>query len=402
MNLSYNPNFPSIDDLRDAARRRIPRFAFEYLDGGCNEDINLRKNTEELRLVELKPLYLAPHEPAVLKTELFGEEYEAPFGIAPIGLQGLIWPGAPEILAKAAAEHRIPFILSTVSTASIERIGEITGGRFWYQLYHPTDESIRNDILDRAAAAGCRVLVLLSDVPTFGFRPRDIRNGLAMPPRMTLRNVVQMLARPRWVWHTLRQGKPNFATMEKYMPKKGMTIKQLGAYMNATFSGRLNEARVASIRERWRGRLVLKGVASEEDAETCVRLGLDGIIISNHGGRQIDAGESTIRSLLAIAPKFRGKLRLMIDSGLRTGPDIARALACQAEFAFLGRTFMYAVAALGEQGGQHAIAMLKVQLKQVMDQLCCSRVSDLPKHLLRAPDAPQIGPKLVTSGRIAS
>lgn len=385
MNLTYNPNFPSIDDLRERARRRIPKFAFEYLDGGCNEDINLRKNTEELRLVELKPLYLADYEPPSLKTELLGEEYDAPFGIAPIGLQGLIWPGAPEILARAATEHNIPFILSTVSTASIERIGDITHGRFWYQLYHPTDEAIRNDILDRAAAAGCRVLVLLSDVPTFGFRPRDIRNGLAMPPRMTLRNVVQMLARPRWVWHTLRQGKPNFATMEKYMPKKGMTIKQLGAYMNATFSGRLSEARVASIRDRWKGKLVLKGVASEEDTETCVRLGLDGIIISNHGGRQIDAGESTIRSLLAIAPKYRGKIRLMIDSGLRTGPDIARALACGAEFAFLGRTFMYSVAALGEEGGQHAVAMLKVQLKQVLDQICCPKVSDLPRHLLRRP-----------------
>lgn len=385
MNLTYNPNFPSIDDLREKARRRIPKFAFEYLDGGCNEDINLRKNTEELRLVELKPLYLANYEPPTLKTELFGEEYDAPFGIAPIGLQGLIWPGAPEILARAATEHNIPFILSTVSTASIERIGEITHGRFWYQLYHPTDEMIRNDILDRAYTAGCRVLVLLSDVPTFGFRPRDIRNGLAMPPRMTLRNVMQMLARPRWVWHTLRHGKPNFATMEKYMPKKGMTIKQLGAYMNATFSGRLNEARVAAIRDRWKGKLVLKGVASEEDTETCVRLGLDGIIISNHGGRQIDAGESTIRSLLAIAPKYHGKIRLMIDSGLRTGPDIARALACGAEFAFLGRTFMYSVAALGEAGGQHAVAMLKVQLKQVLDQICCSNVRDLPRHLLRRP-----------------
>ncbi|MCX7701266.1 MAG: alpha-hydroxy-acid oxidizing protein [Gemmataceae bacterium] len=386
MNLTYNPNFPSIDDLREKARRRIPKFAFEYLDGGCNEDINLRKNTEELRLVELKPLYLANYEPPTLKTELFGEEYDAPFGIAPIGLQGLIWPGAPEILARAATEHNIPFILSTVSTASIERIGEITQGRFWYQLYHPADEAIRNDILDRAYTAGCRVLVLLSDVPTFGFRPRDIRNGLAMPPRMTLRNVMQMLARPRWVWHTLRHGKPNFATMEKYMPKKGMTIKQLGAYMNATFSGRLSEARVAAIRDLWKGKLVLKGVASEEDTETCVRLGLDGIIISNHGGRQIDAGESTIRSLLAIAPKYRGKIRLMIDSGLRTGPDIARALACGAEFAFLGRTFMYSVAALGEEGGQHAVAMLKVQLKQVLDQICCSKVSDLPRHLLRRPE----------------
>lgn len=384
MNLSYNTSYPGIDDLREAARRRIPRFAFEYLDGGCNEDVNLQKNTDELRQVELKPYYLTKHEPANLKIELFGHEYDAPFGIAPIGLQGLIWPGAPEILARAATEHNVPFILSTVSTASIERIGEITGGRFWYQLYHPTDDAIRDDILNRLDAAGCKVLVLLCDVPTFGFRPRDIRNGLAMPPRMTLRNVLQIMGRPNWALRTLFHGKPNFATMVKYMPK-GLNMKQLGAYMNATFSGRLNEAKIAPIRDRWKGKLVLKGVASEEDTETAVRLGLDGVIVSNHGGRQVDAGESTIRSLLPIAAKYRDKLKVMIDSGLRSGPDIARALACDADFTFLGRTFMYAVAALGRAGGQHAVAMLKVQLKQVMDQLCCHRIADFRRHLLRKP-----------------
>jgi L-lactate dehydrogenase (cytochrome) len=384
MNLSYNTSYPGIDDLREAARRRIPRFAFEYLDGGCNEDVNLQKNTDELRQVELKPYYLTKHEPANLKTELFGHEYDAPFGIAPIGLQGLIWPGAPEILARAATEHNVPFILSTVSTASIERIGAITGGRFWYQLYHPTDDAIRDDILNRLDAAGCKVLVLLCDVPTFGFRPRDIRNGLAMPPRMTLRNVLQIMGRPNWALRTLFHGKPNFATMVKYMPK-GLNMKQLGAYMNATFSGRLNEAKIAPIRDRWKGKLVLKGVASEEDTETAVRLGLDGVIVSNHGGRQVDAGESTIRSLVPIAAKYRDKLKVMIDSGLRSGPDIARALACDADFTFLGRTFMYAVAALGRAGGQHAVAMLKVQLKQVMDQLCCHRIADFRRHLLRKP-----------------
>jgi len=384
MNLSYNTSYPGIDDLREAARRRIPRFAFEYLDGGCNEDVNLQKNTDELRQVELKPYYLTKHEPANLKTELFGHEYDAPFGIAPIGLQGLIWPGAPEILARAATEHNVPFILSTVSTASIERIGAITGGRFWYQLYHPTDDAIRDDILNRLDAAGCKVLVLLCDVPTFGFRPRDIRNGLAMPPRMTLRNVLQIMGRPNWALRTLFHGKPNFATMVKYMPK-GLNMKQLGAYMNATFSGRLNEAKIAPIRDRWKGKLVLKGVASEEDTETAVRLGLDGVIVSNHGGRQVDAGESTIRSLVPIAAKYRDKLKVMIDSGLRSGPDIARALACDADFTFLGRTFMYAVAALGRAGGQHAVAMLKVQLKQVMDQLCFHRIADFRRHLLRKP-----------------
>lgn len=362
--------------------RRIPRFAFEYLDGGCNEDVNLHRNTAELREVELKPYYLTKHTASSMKTELFGHEYDAPFGIAPIGLQGLMWPGAPEILARAATEHNIPFILSTVTTASIETIGKITDGKFWFQLYHPADNALRDDIFNRLDAVGCQTLVLLCDVPTFGFRPRDIRNGLAMPPRMTLRNILQILGRPRWAITTLLHGKPQFATMVKYMPK-GLNMKALGAYMNATFSGRLNEEKIAPIRDRWKGKLVLKGVATEEDTATAIKLGLDGIIISNHGGRQIDAGESTIHSLQRIVQKYRGQIKIMIDSGLRSGPDIARAMASGAEFTFLGRTFMYSVAALGKQGGQHAIAMLKVQLKQVMEQLCCETVADFPRHLIK-------------------
>jgi L-lactate dehydrogenase (cytochrome) len=293
----------------------------------------------------------------------------------------MIWPGAPEILAQAAHEHNIPFILSTVSTSSIERIGELTEGRFWYQLYHPADNALRDDILNRAEAAGCKTLVLLSDVPTVGYRPRDIRNGLARPPRMTLRNIGQILLRPTWAWNTLLHGKPQFATMLKYMPK-GLNMKKLGEYMNATFAGRLDASKIAPIRDRWKGKLVVKGISTVEDTEACLKLGMDGIIISNHGGRQIDAGESTVHSLETIIRKYRGKLRIMMDSGLRSGPDIARTLACGADFAFLGRTFMYSVAALGKAGGQHAIAMLKVQLRQVMDQVCCPTTDKFAEHLV--------------------
>lgn len=381
MNLSYHPDYPSIDDLRERARQRIPRFAFEYLDGGCNEDVNLHKNTSDIRGVELKPFYLSRHTGSDMRTELFGEVYDAPFGIAPVGLQGLMWPNAPEILARAAHAHNIPFVLSTVTTASIERIGELTEGKFWYQLYHPADNALRDDILDRAEAAGCKVLVVLCDVPTFGYRPRDIRNGLAMPPKMTLRNILQIMGRPNWAIRTLLHGQPNFATMQKYMPK-GLDMKQLGLYMNQTFSGRLNEEKIAPIRDRWKGKIVLKGVASEEDTEMAIRLGLDGIIVSNHGGRQLDAGQSTIRSLPPITRKYAGQIKIMLDSGLRSGPDIARALASGAEFAFLGRSFMYGVAALGDQGGQHTIAILKTQLRQVMEQICCEKVADFPRHLI--------------------
>jgi L-lactate dehydrogenase (cytochrome) len=382
MEIKYNSNYPSIDDLRKKAQSKIPRFAFEYLDGGCNEDVNLRKNTSELREIELKPYYLNNYAGADLKTELFGHVYDAPFGIAPVGLQGLIFPNAPEILANASCEHNIPFILSTVTTSSIERISELTQGKAWFQLYHPAEPAIRDNIIQRVADANYPVLVILCDVPSFGYRPRDIRNGLAMPPKMTLKNILQIMGKPEWALKTLLHGSPAFETMKPYMPK-GMNMKQLGLFMNRTFSGRLNEERIKPIRDMWKGKLVLKGVASEEDTAMAIRLGFDGIIVSNHGGRQLDAGQSAIKSLLPIVKKYKAQIRIMMDSGIRTGPDVARALACDADFTFMGRSFMYGVAALGNDGGNHTISILKMQLKQVMEQLCCASVKNLPEHIIQ-------------------
>ena len=382
MAIKFDTRYPSIDDLRKKAQKKIPKFAFEYLDGGCNEDVNLIRNTSELREVQLKPNYLRNHEGSSTKTKLFGVEYDAPFGIAPVGLQGLMWPNSPEILAKAAFKHNIPFILSTVTTTSIERASELTEGKAWFQLYHPTENKLRDDIIKRAEAAHCPVLVILCDVPTFGFRPRDIRNGLAMPPKMTLKNIIQVLGKPHWASQTLRYGQPNFATLKPYMPK-GLDLKQLGKFMDQTFSGRLNEEKIKPIRDMWKGKLVLKGVASEFDTQEAIRLGIDGIIVSNHGGRQLDAGESTIKPLTTIAEKYGDQIEVMMDSGIRSGPDVARALASGAKFTFMGRSFMYGVSALGTKGGDHTISLLKAELQQVMEQVCCEKVEDFPNHLIK-------------------
>ena len=378
MSVEYSFQYPSVEDLRVAAQGRIPKFAFEYLDGGCNEDVNLKKNTDDIRKIELVPQYLSRYHTPDLSKEIFGVKFNAPFGISPIGLQGLIWPGAPEILAKTAKKYNIPFILSTVTTMSIERAAELTEGKFWFQLYHPAEDSLRDRILNRVEASGCDVLVLLSDVPTFGFRPRDIRNGLAMPPKMSVRNMIQIMSRPKWAVNTLIHGKPQFESLTPYMTEK-LNLQGLGAFMNKTFDGRLNEDKLAAIRDRWDGKLVLKGVASEEDAEKAIKLGIDGIIVSNHGGRQLDAGQSSIESLKPIVKRYKEKITIMMDSGIRSGPDMARALASGAEFTFLGRTFMYSVAALASKGGDHAYGMLHTQLRQVLEQICCQSISDLPK-----------------------
>ncbi len=377
----FRSQYPTIADLRERAMKRIPGFAFDYLDGGCNDEVNLRRNTDEIREVQLKPRYLGSYGGADMKTDLFGHLYDAPFGMAPVGLQGLMWPGATEILAKAAFEHNIPFILSTVATASIERVSELTEGRAWFQLYNPSDPAIREDIIRRAGKAGCPVLVLLCDTPAFGFRPKEIKNGLSMPPRMTLSNILQILGKPQWAYNTLKHGIPEFANLTPYMPKN-LNLKQLGNFMDQTFTKRLDAEKIGAIRDMWKGELVLKGVATEADTETAIALGLDGIIVSNHGGRQLDAGESTIKPMSRIVNKYGSKITVMMDSGLRSGPDVARVMASGARFTFLGRSFMYGVAALGNEGGHHTISLLKTQLQQVMEQLGCEKTTRFPEHLV--------------------
>jgi len=359
----------------------MPRFAFEYLEGGCFSEVNLRRNTEEIREVRLRPWYLSDYPGANLQTEIFGQRYEAPFGVAPIGLQGLMWPRSTEILAKAASDNGIPFILSTVGTASIETVAELTSGKAWFQLYHPAELDLRDKLIDRVKAAGFPVLVILADTPTFAYRPKEIRNGLSIPPRMSLRNISQMLVRPTWCLGQLSAGKPEFKTMKPYIPK-GLNMKHLGLFMNKTFSGRLTADKIKAIRDRWPGKLVVKGIVTPEDAELALRLGVDGMIVSNHGGRQLDAGESTIRPLTALAKEFGSRTTMMLDSGVRSGPDVACVLASGAKFVFMGRSFMYGVGALGDRGGDHTIFMLKRQLRQVMEQIGCATVTDLPHHLV--------------------
>jgi L-lactate dehydrogenase (cytochrome) len=376
MKNDINHKYPSVADLRERSRSKIPKFAFEYLDGGCNDDVNLKKNTQRIRDIELKPKYLVDYDKPSLKVELFGHIYDAPFGISPIGLQGLMWPKSPEILAKAAFDHNVPFVLSTVTTASIERIAEITEGKAWFQLYHPAEESVTKDILKRAEVAECPVLVILADVPSFGYRPRDIRNGLSMPPKMTLTNIVNAIKRPHWLFQTIINGQPSFETLKPYMPKK-LNLSQLAKFMDATFSGRLNEEKIKKIRDLWKGKLVLKGAESIEDVEMACQLGLDGVIVSNHGGRQVDVGQATIDSIKTIAPLYKDKITLMMDSGIRGGADVARVMSTGVDFSFMGRTFMYGVSALGKKGGYHTISMLKTQLTQIMEQLSCSHVKDI-------------------------
>lgn len=376
----FNSNYPSTDSLIAKAKQRMPKFAFEYLDGGCFSEVNLHKNTDDIRKIELQPYYLRDYNGANMQTKLFGETYDAPFGMAPVGLQGLMWANSCSILAKASANHNIPFILSTVGTSSIEEISKITNGKFWFQLYHPVDNKLRDKLLTRAWQAGCKTLVILADTPTFAYRPKEIKNGLSIPPQMSISNILQMFANPTWSLSQAIAGIPEFKTMKPYIPK-GLSMKHLGLFMNKTFSGRLNQDKIKALRDKWKGNLVIKGIVNPQDASLAIKLGADGLIVSNHGGRQHDSGQSSITAIKSLL-QFKNKIKIMLDSGLRSGPDIANALASGADFTFLGRTPMYGVSALGKQGGNHTFTMLKRQLQQVMEQISCECVEDFPNHLI--------------------
>jgi L-lactate dehydrogenase (cytochrome) len=380
----YHSQYPSVADLRRKAKTRIPKFAFDYLEGGCNEGLNLSRNESDFNDILLKPNYLRVGGSIDMSVELFGHRYSAPFGISPIGLQGLMWPNAPEILAKAAAKHDIPYILSTVSTSSIERIAEVSDGKAWFQLYHPTENKLRDDILNRLKAVECPVLVVLVDVPAFGLRYKEIKSGLSIPPKMSINNVLQAMVRPLWGIKTLQHGIPSFATLKPYM-EKGLDMSQLGQFMNRTFTGKVDIEKVSAIRDIWKGPLVLKGIATDEDMRAAIQIGVDGVIVSNHGGRQIDAGESSIRSLMKLAgnPEYRSKLKIMLDGGIRSGVDLARAHAVGSEFNFMGRPFMYGVGALGDAGGEHTINMFKTHLYQLMQQVTIESVSQFQERLLK-------------------
>ncbi len=370
----------SIDDLKKIAKRRIPRFAFDYLEGGCNQEITIARNRWALDAVVMEPRYLEDCGPPDLSVELFGRRYDAPIVVAPIGLGGLMWPRIAEIMAEAAGKANIPFCLSTVAATSIERAAELAGECFWFQLYTPTEPAIRDDLLDRAAATGCGVLLITIDVPVGTWRPRDLRNGLSVPPRLDLRTMMQIAARPRWAVETLRNGIPQFASLVPYVPQPA-SLRQSSEFIRQRMTGGLNRESLARVRDRWQGKLLLKGIETEREAELALQLGADGIVVSNHGGRQLDAARSPVEILPRVCAAVGDRMTVLADSGVNSGADIARMLAKGAAAVLAGRAFVYGIGALGRAGGEHTIELLRDELKHFLGQLRCPRPADLPSYL---------------------
>ncbi|MDJ0391179.1 alpha-hydroxy acid oxidase [Roseomonas sp. E05] len=359
--------YPCVADLEQLARRRIPRFAYDFVAGGVGGDHGLRRNRAALDAVQLVPRYGRDVTRIETGVTLFGRDYALPVGVAPMGLAGLAWPGIDEILAAAAQRARIPYVSSTVANAPIERLAALAPDVFWFQLYGlpGDDHAVSLELVRRAERAGAHVLVLTMDVPARQKREGDVRNGLAVPFRPRLRTVLDVLRAPRWGLEVLRRGQPRFENFCSYVPAPASTAS-LAGYTYHKMAGPLTWEAVARLREAWPRALVVKGILHPEDAERAVRLGVDGVLVSNHGGRQSDAAPASIDALPAIAARVAGRATLLLDSGVRCGLDVLRALALGADAVLAGRAFLYGGAALGAPGADHVAALFREEIRGAM------------------------------------
>ena len=372
--------YPSIADLRRKARSRIPFFAWEYLDSGTGGDHGVERNTDAMQRVTLTPRLMRGKHDAAIETEIFGQTYAAPFGVAPVGLTGLMWPDAEKILAQTAAKFRIPYGLSTVATQGPEEIGPLADGMGWFQLYPPRDPGIRRDLLERAKATGFTTLLVTADVPTGSSRERQRRAGVAVPPKITPATIYRCAIRPRWTMATLAGGGlPRFRGLEKYV--SGRDLQNMTAFIGRGLGGTLDWNYLEEVRKEWDGPIVVKGLLSVADARDALAFGAEGIGVSNHGARQCDGTPASIDVLAPIAEVAAGKSKIIFDSGVRSGLDICRALALGADFVLLGRAFMYGVTALGPAGGDHVARLLVDDLKNNMMQLGCATIAELRERV---------------------
>ncbi len=367
--------YPAISDLAKRAKKSIPLFAWEYLDSATGEEAAMYRNEDALGKITLVPRFMKGKINPDPKTSLFGVDFSAPFGIPPIGYTSLMWPGAEQILARTAAKNQIPHCLSTVASDTPENCGPLSGDYGWFQLYPPRREEIRKDIIKRAKDSGYHTLVVTADVPWPSMRERQRRAGITIPPKTTPKILYRVLKRPEWMIKTLLRGKPTFSVMEKYV--EDGAFNDIVNFVGNELGGCLDWDYFKQVRDMWDGPLVLKGVLSADDAKLAVKAGADGVWVSNHGGRQFEAAPAPITVLPEIVKAVNGKANIIFDSGVRSGNDIMRALRLGADFVFVGRPFIYGVAALAEKGGDHVYSLLYHDMINNMHQLGIESLEEL-------------------------
>jgi (S)-mandelate dehydrogenase len=372
------PTITCVDDFRTLAKRRIPRFAFDYLDGGAGHEIGLRRNIEAFDALKLMPRMLVNVDKIDTSTTFFGRKWSMPFATAPIGAGGIMWPGGEEAIARAAVAAGIPYTNATPACISLERVKEVAGDNAWFQLYVGRAEPMVQDLVNRAEAAGYDVMFVTVDVPVPPRRFRDLRNKFTMPFAWSPSVIWQLAQRPQWSIGTLMNGIPRFANMERYAPIKG--VQPMARYMSSQVTGKFDWDSLKKLRDRWKGRIVPKGLMSVEDCLKAKAIGCDGIVVSNHGGRQLGSLPSSIEVLPAIRAAVGKDFPLIIDSGIRSGEHIVKSIASGADFCLLGRAVVYSVAALGKPGPAIALDMLKAEMEQVLGQIGYPQIADLKAH----------------------
>lgn len=361
--------YPSIRDLFDRARARTPRFAYDFVAGGVNEDLCVARNRAALDAVTITPRYGLDVTRPDLSVDLFGDRYALPVGVSPMGLAGLLWPGADEAIAAAAQAARIPYVMSTVANSTIERIARIAPDTFWYQLYNVPgdDHRVARDLVKRAAGAGAKALVLTLDVPVRSKRNRDVRNGLSVPFRLRANTLRDIALAPQWAAAMLRHGQPRFHNFEPYVGKAAAT-SEIAGYVYRNMAGPMTWETVAMIRDLWPRALVVKGVLDPRDARKALALGCDGVLVSNHGGRQFDAAPAAIDALPAIAAAVGHGMTVLMDGGVTSGLDVRRTLWRGAAAGFAGRAFLMAYAALGPEGPAHVMRLFEEEVRLALAQ----------------------------------
>jgi (S)-mandelate dehydrogenase len=373
----------NVADLRDIARRRIPGFVFEYVESGAEDEATVRGNRVALKRLRLIPQTLIDTSARHQRSTILGRPAQAPLIIAPTGLNGLLHPDGDVTLARAAASAGIPYTLSTVSTTRLEDVASRAGGRLWMQLYVVKERAVARDIMQRAATAGYEALMFTTDANVFGNREWD-RRGYRLPGKPTLRALLDAARHPRWVWEVLlRNGMPRFRNLEAFLPP-GLTPMGASTVIPQLFDATICWDDISWIREHWRGKLLIKGVLSAADAERAAALGADGIVVSNHGGRQLDYCVAPIDVLPQILAAVGTRLSVLIDSGFRRGTDVVKALALGAEAVMIGRATLYGLIAGGEPGVARALAILTSEIDRTLGLLGCNGIADLaPRFVWR-------------------
>jgi len=378
----------AISDYRELARRRLPKFLFEYIDGGAYSESALRRNSADLQQIFLRQCVLRDVSRVDTGTTLFGQKLALPLALAPVGLTGMYARRGEVEAARAAAAFGVPFTLSTMSVCPIAEVGAGSPAPFWFQLYVIRDRSFMRDLLDRAEAAGCSALVFTVDMPLTGVRYRDYHSGLAGAGAVglggQLRRLGQALVRPHWAWDVGLCGRPH--SLGNLIPVLGKNsgLEDYFGWVGANFDPSITWDDVAWVRERWKGPLIIKGIADPEDAKKAVALGADGLIVSNHGGRQHDGALSSVRALPAVADAVGGQISILVDGGVRSGLDIVRMLALGANGVMIGRAFIYALAARGQAGVTHVLSLMAAEMQVAMALSGVTSIKEIDRGLLAA------------------